>query len=125
MTLVNTCKSNTNKEGKYITSKVIIESGSLNDLQIIIATQICIKCNVNFVKTSTGKTSRGANIDNIKTIYNTLRSAGSIIKIKASGGIKDITQINQFMPYVDRFGIGFGTVDKLNNMSTDSSKSNY
>lgn len=122
--LVNTCKLHSNKEGRFIVNKVIIESGALNEAQIRIATQICIKCGVDFVKTSTGK-GPGANIDGIRTIYNTIKSAGSVIRIKASGGIKDLNQINQFMTYVDRFGIGFGTVDKLNNMTSDASKSNY
>ena len=36
--------------------------------------------------------------------------------IKASGGIRTLEQINMFLPYIDRFGIGFKSVDDINNI---------
>jgi len=69
--------------------KVIIETDLLTHDEIVEACKLCIKGKVNFVKTSTGyvKDGKGATVENVKLIAETL--AGHRIKIKASGGIRD------------------------------------
>jgi len=116
------CHSSINKEGKFVTLKVIVESGSLTNEQTKIATLICARGGADYIKTSTGKSQVGAQLDKVKIMYNTLREGGRIIKIKASGGINGISQINQYLPYVDRFGMGSASVDRLNNLPTTTNK---
>lgn len=120
LSICKICHSSSNKFGKNVILKVIIESGSLTEDQTRMATQICIEAKADYIKTSTGKTSIGSELNKVKIMYNTIKSSGSLMKIKASGGIRDISQIQQLMPYVDRFGIGYASVDKLNGLSSDS-----
>lgn len=66
--------------------KIIIESGSLTDEEIVKACELCVEAGADFVKTSTGFNGTGASIENIKLMRKTLPEK---IKIKASGGIKE------------------------------------
>jgi deoxyribose-phosphate aldolase len=72
---------------KNKTIKVIIESGILTDEEIIKCCDIYGVAGVNFVKTSTGYAEIGASVHAVKLIRKHLADA---IKIKASGGIKNI-----------------------------------
>lgn len=65
--------------------KVIIETAYLTDEEILRACKICVDCEVDFVKTSTGYAGKGAEVKTIKLIRGELPSK---IKIKAAGGIK-------------------------------------
>lgn len=65
--------------------KVIIETAYLTDEEILRACKICIDCEVDFVKTSTGYASKGADPKTIKLMRGELPTK---IKIKAAGGIK-------------------------------------
>jgi deoxyribose-phosphate aldolase len=65
--------------------KVIIETAYLTDEEITKACKVCIDCEVDFVKTSTGYASKGAEIKTVKLMRAELPSK---IKIKAAGGIK-------------------------------------
>ncbi len=64
--------------------KVIIETALLDEKEIIKACSICSEAKVDFVKTSTGFSSRGASVEDIQLLRKHLPSE---IKIKASGGI--------------------------------------
>lgn len=66
--------------------KVIIETCLLNEKEKILACQISKKLNTNFVKTSTGFSTKGATIEDIKLMRKIL---GKGTGIKASGGIKN------------------------------------
>lgn len=65
--------------------KVIIESGILTDDEIIRCCEIYAKAGVDFVKTSTGYAEKGAAIEAVQLMRQSLPSS---VKIKASGGIK-------------------------------------
>jgi deoxyribose-phosphate aldolase len=65
--------------------KVIIETAYLSDEEIIRACKVCVDCEVDFVKTSTGFASVGAEPRTVKLMRANLPSK---IKIKAAGGIK-------------------------------------
>lgn len=65
--------------------KVIIETAYLSDDEIRKACKICADCEVDFVKTSTGYASKGAEAKTVKIMRESLPSK---IKIKAAGGIK-------------------------------------
>jgi deoxyribose-phosphate aldolase len=66
--------------------KVILETGLLTENEITIACKLCTEMNVDYVKTSTGFTEKGASVDVVKFLRNQLPKS---IKIKASGGIRD------------------------------------
>jgi deoxyribose-phosphate aldolase len=123
-TLVDECHKHTNKDGDKVILKVIVESGLLSEEETKIATEICLEANADFIKTSTGKVSVGAELSKIKVMFDTIKQSGQEMKIKASGGVRDMSQITQFKPYVDRLGMGYGSVDKLNNLTSDN-KSSY
>jgi len=107
-----------------VTLKVIVESGLLDIPQTIYVTNLCLRCGADFIKTSTGKVAVGAEIDKVKTMKDTIASFGGTMFIKASGGIRTFQDIKKFLPYVDRFGIGWGAVDAMNGLSKET-KSNY
>lgn len=112
------CHDHKNKDGENVILKVIVESGLLTEEETKLATDICLEAGADFIKTSTGKVLQGAELNKIKVMYDTIKEAGSNMKIKASGGVRDMSQINQFMPFVDRFGMGYGSVDKINNLTS-------
>jgi len=64
--------------------KVIIETAYLTDEEIIRACKVCEDCEVDFVKTSTGYASLGAEPRTVKLMRANLPAK---IKIKAAGGI--------------------------------------
>jgi len=122
--LVNICHSNTNKEGEKVILKVIVESGLLSEEETKIATDICLEADADFIKTSTGKVAVGAEMNKIQIMFDTIKDSGRQMNIKASGGVRTADQINSMLPMVNRFGMGYAAVDKLNNLSTDT-KSAY
>ena len=69
--------------------KVILETDLLTPDEIKTACELCIKGGADFVKTSTGfvKNGVGAKAEDVKLMYETVKSAG--LQVKASGGIRD------------------------------------
>jgi deoxyribose-phosphate aldolase len=65
--------------------KVILETALLTDSEKRKACELALKAGVDFVKTSTGFSTAGATVDDIKLI----RSLVGNIGVKASGGIRD------------------------------------
>jgi len=119
-TLVDICHSSKNKNGESIILKVIVESGVLTESETKIATDICLEAEADFIKTSTGKLSVGAELNKIKVMYDTIKNVNSDMRIKASGGVRTTEQINSMLGMVDRFGMGYAAVDKLNNLVVDT-----
>lgn len=74
-------------QGKNL--KVILETDLLNQEEIKHACELCIKGGADFVKTSTGfvKNGIGAKAEDVKLMYETVKSSG--LGVKASGGIRD------------------------------------
>lgn len=70
-------------QGKVL--KVIIETSYLTDEEKQKVCQICAKCGADFVKTSTGFSGAGATCADVALMAS---SAGSNVKVKASGGIR-------------------------------------
>lgn len=82
------------REAPESTLKVIIETCLLDTLQIELATLCCEEAGADFVKTSTGFSSKGATLEDIETIK---KARKTDIKIKASGGIRDLNQALKFI----------------------------
>lgn len=118
--LVNLCHSTTNKNGEPVVLKVIVESGLLTKKQTMVATELCDQANANFIKTSTGKVV-GAQIDKVEIMARIIKENNSDMKIKVSGGIRTLDQIIKYHKLgASRFGMGFGSVDKLNGLENDT-----
>jgi deoxyribose-phosphate aldolase len=123
--LVDECHRHTNKDGDKITLKVIVESGVLDEDQTKEATEICILAGADFIKTSTGFASngKGAELNKVQIMKNIISEAHSHMKIKASGGIRTMSDVELYEPYVDRFGVGFAAVDSIFGEETMSENS--
>lgn len=123
--LTRICHANKNKNGEPVILKVIVESGLLTLKQTEVATIICLEAGADFIKTSTGKVSVGAELDKVKIMEDTIikyMDEYHSMKIKASGGIRTIDDIEKFGPYVERFGMGYGSVDEINGIESTGSK---
>lgn len=70
--------------------KVILETGLLGISEKIIACRLITDAKADFVKTSTGflKNGKGATIDDVELLC---KNVGPKIKVKASGGIKNLS----------------------------------
>ena len=128
-TLVDECHSHTNKDGDKVVLKVIVESSMLNDIETANSTDICLEAGADFIKTSTGMpTPDGktgvAELNKVQIMKDVINEDGSDMKIKASGGIRTMADMKKFEPYVDRFGMGFGSVDSVFGGS-EASNSSY
>ncbi len=77
-----------------ITSKVIIETCYLTKEEKIKVLEIIKKIKPDYVKTSTGFGSMGATIEDIKLIKSIVENT---VKIKASGGIRDLITFNKMI----------------------------
>jgi deoxyribose-phosphate aldolase len=67
--------------------KVILETCLLTRFEKIVACLICKAAGADFVKTSTGFSSGGATVEDIDLMY---RVVGDTLKVKASGGVRDL-----------------------------------
>lgn len=79
-------------DGKVL--KVIIETCLLTKEEIIKMTEICNETFANFIKTSTGFSTSGAKIEDVKLIS---ENKSDILEIKASGGIKTYDEMIDFI----------------------------
>ncbi len=97
--------------------KVILETGYLNDQNIIKASELAIKAGADFIKTSTGFGNRGANLHDIKLMKEVAQNK---TKIKASGGIRDYKTALEYINLgVQRIGTssGIAIVTKQNSIT--------
>lgn len=74
--------------------KVIIETALLTKKEITQATNLVIEGKADFVKTSTGFSTRGATFSDIKIMH---KVAKGKIQIKASGGIKSFADLKKMV----------------------------
>ncbi len=88
------------------TLKVIIETCYLEESEIKKMTELCNETFVDYIKTSTGFGTRGASLKDIEIIN---KYKNDILKIKASGGIKDYKTASEYLDMgVDRIGTSSG-----------------
>jgi deoxyribose-phosphate aldolase len=95
--------------------KVIIEAAALTREQKIFACRIADKVGVDFVKTSTGMNPLGgATVEDVKL----MKEYAPNCKIKASGGIRTVTQVLELLEAgADRIGTSSG-VEIINQFKT-------
>lgn len=84
--------------------KVILETGDLDEAQIKKAAELSILSGADFIKTSTGKTSIGAEPEAVKLMCEVIKShfikTGKKIGIKPSGGIRTVNDALQYYSIV-------------------------
>ncbi|MBL7473616.1 deoxyribose-phosphate aldolase [Robertkochia sediminum] len=86
--------------------KVIIETANLSKEEIVAVSKAVVEGGGDFVKTSTGFASRGASLEDITIIKNTV---GNNALIKASGGIRSYEDAIAFIAKgADRIGTSSG-----------------
>ena len=82
----NECK------GKIL--KVIIETCLLTDEEKVKACELAKEAKADFVKTSTGFSTGGATVDDVKLMK---KVVGNELKVKASGGIRDVETVEKMI----------------------------
>ena len=86
--------------------KVIIETSLLSNKEKILASNLTQDCGANFVKTSTGFSTGGATVEDIRLLRETV---GNDMGVKASGGIKTLLSLNNLVDAgADRIGTSNG-----------------
>lgn len=106
-----------------VTLKIILETGAFQDNQTLFrACKQCLKQNVDFLKTSTGKTTNGANLEATAVLAAAIEKMQSPAGVKVSGGIKSLSQAANYYRLVshyfkknflttNRFRIGTSSLD--------------
>jgi len=83
--------------------KVIIEIMYLTEQETRQACEICIRTGATFVKTGTGWAERGTTLEDVRLVKSIVADR---IKIKASGGIRDLdTLVKMYQAGARRFGV--------------------
>ena len=95
--------------------KVIIETCLLTDEEKITACELAKKAGADFVKTSTGFSTGGATVEDIKLMR---KIVGPTMGVKASGGIRDLeTTLKMIEAGATRIGAS-ASVNIVNDMKT-------
>ncbi|MCA1036283.1 MULTISPECIES: deoxyribose-phosphate aldolase [Bacillus] len=103
-------------KGKALT-KVIIETSLLTEEEKVLACELAIKAGTDFVKTSTGFSTGGATVEDIRLMRKTV---GPEIGVKASGGVRSTEDAQQMIEAgATRIGASSG-VAIVNGLTSDS-----
>lgn len=104
-------------EGKCV--KVILETCLLSEEEIVRACEICVEAKATFVKTSTGFSTRGATVEDVKIMKKAVNGA---CLIKAAGGVRCFEDMEMMIEAgANRIGTSAGV--KL--MQKENSNSSY
>ncbi len=91
--------------------KVILETCTLTEEQIRMATEVAVEAGADFVKTSTGFHSGGASVEAVQAMID---AGQGRIQVKASGGIRTLEDAHRFLDLgCERLGVGYGTTPAL------------
>ena len=101
------------------TVKVIIETCYLSEDEKIATCLAAVRAKANFVKTSTGFGTSGANISDVVVMKQTV---GPDIGVKASGGVRSIKDVEAF---VKAGATRIGTSSGVSLINSKTSESNY
>lgn len=86
--------------------KVILETCELSKDEIVKACQLVQQAGAQFVKTSTGFATKGADVANVRLMRDTV---GPVMGVKASGGIRTLEQaLSMLEAGANRIGVSAG-----------------
>lgn len=89
------------------TVKVIIETALLTDEEIVKVSNLCVEAKADFVKTSTGFSTSGANVRVVELIKDTVKDQALI---KAAGGVRNEDDLKAMIAAgANRIGTSSGT----------------
>jgi len=91
--------------------KVIFEIGYLSTEEIVKATEVCIDCGADYIKTCTGFFEPVTE----EAVQTMVKAAGGRVRVKVSGpGITDLATAEKYVAMgADRLGIGYVFSDKI------------
>ncbi|WP_064612208.1 deoxyribose-phosphate aldolase [Streptobacillus moniliformis] len=99
--------------------KVIIETCYLNDEQKVLACELSLNANADFVKTSTGFGTGGATFEDVILMK---KVVGDMAEVKASGGVKSLETAEKYIEIgATRLGTSSG-VEIVTGAKVDSTK---
>lgn len=99
--------------------KVILETCLLNKEEIVKACKLCMEAKATFVKTSTGFSTRGATVEDVKLMKETVKDT---CLVKAAGGVRCYEDMESMIAAgADRIGTSAGV--KL--MQKETSEGGY
>ncbi len=99
--------------------KAILETSELELDAIAGATEAAIAAGADYVKTSTGFASGGATVEAVRMMLGTARGR---IKVKASGGIRDLAAARMYLAMgCERLGVGSSSTPALCNPDVEPS----
>jgi len=107
------------KASHGLTTKVIIETALLTEVEKITACKIIMEAGADFVKTATGFNGGGATVEDVKLLRSVV---GSDFGVKAAGGVRT------FEDAVNIVGAGanrIGTSGAISIISGETSKASY
>ena len=91
--------------------KVIFETCELSEDCIRQGVDVCVDVGADFVKTSTGFSTKGATPEAVMAMVS---QAAGRIRVKASGGIRTLEDARAYVEMgAERLGVGFSTVPRL------------
>ncbi len=103
--------------------KVILETALLDVALIKASTRLCAELGVDYVKTSTGFNGGGATVEAVAAL---IEAAEGRVKVKASGGIRDLAQARKYLEMgCERLGVGYTTTPALCGESAPSDEADY
>jgi deoxyribose-phosphate aldolase len=103
-------------KGKALT-KVIIETSLLTEDEKVLACELAVKAGTDYVKTSTGFSTGGATVEDIRLMRKTV---GPDIGVKASGGVRSTEDAQKMIEAgATRIGASSG-VAIVNGLTSDS-----
>ncbi len=86
--------------------KVILETCLLSKEEIVRACKICMDAKADFVKTSTGFSTAGATVENVKLMKDTVKDQ---CKVKAAGGVRTLADMEAMIAAgAERIGTSAG-----------------
>lgn len=86
--------------------KVILETCLLNKDEIVRACKLCMNAKADFVKTSTGFSTSGATVEDVKLMKDTVKDQ---CKVKAAGGVRTFADMEAMIAAgADRIGTSKG-----------------
>ncbi|NIZ40373.1 deoxyribose-phosphate aldolase [Entomospira entomophila] len=98
--------------------KVILETCLLTEEEIITACQSCIQAGAQFVKTSTGFSTRGATVEDVLLMKKTV---GDHCEVKAAGGVRTMSDMMKMIKAgASRIGTSAG-VSLIQNLESSES----
>jgi len=101
--------------------KVIIEIMYLTPYEVEQACRICVESGAAFVKTGTGWADRGTTLEDVRLVKSFV---GDRVKIKASGGIRDLeTLLEMYRAGARRFGVNLKSGIEIVRQAMDAGES--